>query len=264
MTTTTAADGCQLAWEATGPEGAPALVFAHSLGADGSMWRPQAEALQDRYRIVLADFRGHGRSGAPAGPYSLEQLGDDLLRVADAAGAPTFHFCGISLGGITGLWLAAHHGERVRSLVAANTAARIGSMESWQDRIAAVRSGGMEAIREAVLGRWFAPGFDQDHPDWLAQARRMFSETEPEGYIGCCGALAVADLRAEVAAISIPVLVVGGSLDLATPPAGAEWLHEAIPGSELVLVEGAAHLSNLDHAEAFTARLSGFLSAHAG
>jgi 3-oxoadipate enol-lactonase len=148
----------------------------------------------------------------------------------------------------------------VRSLVAANTAARIGSVESWEERIAAVRAGGSEAIREAVLGRWFAPGFVEAHPEWFEQASRVFSATDPAGYIGCCGALATADLRQEVPGITAPVLVVGGTLDQATPPADAEWLHAAIAGSELVVLSGAAHLSNLDHADEFTARVSRFLA----
>jgi 3-oxoadipate enol-lactonase len=263
MTTVTASDGTELGFEVRGADDAPALVFAHSLGADRSMWRPQVEALENRYRIVLVDFRGHGRSAAPEGPYSIALLGDDVLRIADAAGAATFHFCGISLGGITGLWLAVHHPERVLSLVAANTAARIGSVESWEERVAAVRTGGTDSIREAVIGRWFAPGFMDGHPDWFAQASRVFSATDPAGYIGCCGALAVADLRAEVPAITAPVLVVGGSLDQATPPADAEWLHGAIAGSELTMLDGAAHLSNLDHADEFTQRLTRFLADHA-
>jgi 3-oxoadipate enol-lactonase len=259
MTSVTAADGCEIGWEAVGPESAPPLLFAHSLGADRSMWRPQVEALENRFRVVLVDFRGHGRSDAPDGPYSIEQLGDDLLRVADAAGASSFHYCGISLGGITGLWLAIHCGPRLRSFIAANTAARIGSVESWQERIAAVRSGGTVSIRDAVLGRWFAPGFAEAHPDWFHQARAVLSATEPAGYIGCCEALAAADLRADVSRVSVPILVIGGSLDQATPAEQAEWLHSAVPGSELTIFDGAAHLSNLDHHEAFTDRLVRFL-----
>jgi 3-oxoadipate enol-lactonase len=263
MTTLTAADGTELAFEVRGADDAPALLFAHSLGADRSMWRPQVEALEDRYRVVLVDFRGHGRSAAPEGPYSIALLGDDVLRVADAAGAAAFHHCGISLGGITGLWLAVHHAERIRSLVAANTAARIGSVESWEERIAAVRAGGTEAIREAVLGRWFSPPFAAAHPEWFEQASRVFSATDPVGYIGCCGALAVADLRPEVPSITAPVLVLGGTLDQATPPADAEWLHGAIAGSELTVFDGAAHISNLDRADEFTARVTRFLAEHA-
>jgi 3-oxoadipate enol-lactonase len=257
---TRSSEGAEIAWEAVGLEGAPTLVFTHSLGADRSMWRPQVAALQDRYRILLIDTRGHGRSAAPEGPSSIEQLGNDVLRVADENGAESFDYCGISLGGITGLWLAVHHRARLRSLVAANTAARIGSAETWQDRIAAVRAGGMEAIRETVIGRWFSPGFAESHPDWFAEANVVFAATDPTGYAGCCSALAVADLRDEISSIAVPVLVIGGSRDLATPPAEAERLHDAIAGSELTVLD-AAHLSNLDRHEEFTERLLLFLES---
>jgi 3-oxoadipate enol-lactonase len=257
---TSSVEGAEIAWEAVGPDDAPVLVFTHSLGSDRSMWRPQVAALQDRYRVVVIDTRGHGRSAAPDGQYSIEQLGNDVLQVADDSRAASFHYCGISLGGITGLWLAIQHPHRVRSLVAANTAARIGSADTWQARIDAIRAGGMEVIRETVIGRWFSPGFAASHPDWFAEANAVFAATNPIGYIGCCAALAVADLRDVVPSITVPVLVIGGSLDLATPPADAEWLHAAIGGSELTVFDGAAHLSNLDRHEEFTARLRRFLA----
>ena len=254
-------DGVRIAWEALGPEDAPVVVFSHSFGTDRALWKPQAESLVTDYRVVLAETRGHGRSDAPQGSYSLEVLARDVLAVADAAGASRFHLCGISLGGQIALWVASCAADRLTSVVACNTAGKIGTAESWSARINAVRSGGMDSVREAVIGGWFSPGFAAAHPDWFATANDVFSSTSVDGYIGCCGALSDVDLRDAVSRITVPTLVIGGGRDTSTPPVQAEWLHGAIPRSELSIFEDAAHLSNLDAHEAFTARLLGFLTA---
>jgi 3-oxoadipate enol-lactonase len=205
------------------------------------------------------DLRGHGRSDAPAGPYTMERLALDVLAVADAAGAERFDLCGLSIGGQVGQWLAIEHAHRLRALVLADTAARIGTAEGWAERMATVEAGGMAAIAPIVLERCFTAGIKERAPEHLAYAREQVLAMSPVGYVGCCAALAAADLREPVGAITTPTLVIVGSEDVTTPPAEARQLHEAIAGSELAIIEGAAHVSNLDAEAEFTRRLSGFL-----
>lgn len=241
-----------LARTVEGPADAPAVVFLHSLGSDSSMWRPQAEALVDEYRVVRVDTRGHGGSDAPPGEYTVEDLGRDVLEVADAEALDTFHLVGLSLGGLTALWLAIHHGQRLQSLTAANTAARVSDEAFWQARASAVRDQGLEGIRDAVVGRFFATGFADARPDWFAEAQRAFVGSDPDGYVGCCAALEAADLRDDVARIDVSTLVVAGDEDVATPPGDALWLQAHIDGSHLAVLPRAAHLSNLDQPDLFT------------
>lgn len=252
-----------LARTVDGPADAPAVVFLHSLGSDSSMWRPQAEALADAYRVVRVDTRGHGGSDAPPGGYTVEDLGRDVLEVADAEELATFHLVGLSLGGLTALWLAIHHGYRLQSLTAANTAARVADKAFWQTRAAAVRDQGLEGIRDAVVGRFFATGFADARPDWFAEAQRVFVGSDPDGYVGCCAALEAADLRDDVARIDVPTLVVAGDEDVATPPGDALWLQAHIDGSHLAVLPRAAHLSNLDQPDLFTQVLRSHLEESA-
>lgn len=253
--------GARIAWEVFGSSDAPPLLFSHSLGADSWMWTPQAEELASDYRVLLVDTRGHGKSDAPPGPYDVEVLARDLLAVADGAGAAQFHMCGLSMGGHIGLWIASHRPERLASLVACNTAARLSTAQAWRERVEAVRADGMDSVREAVVDKWFAPGFAAAHPDRYDEAHRVFSALSPQGYSACCEALAASDLTDAVPGITVPTLIIGGGHDVATPPAQAQWLHESIPGSELTIFEDAAHLSNLDVPGPFTARLRSFLAA---
>lgn len=261
MNTVPAPDGTRIAWTSSGPPGAPTIVFVHSLGTNSELWRDQAEALADRYRLILVDLRGHGSSQAPPGPYSLPMLGMDLLAVVDAAEIDRFHLCGLSLGGQVALWMAIRHGDRLESVIACNTAAKVGSAERWAERIGAVRDEGMAAIAGEVLERWFSKGFAQRHPDRWAELVTIFGSTDPEGYVGCCAALSEADLRSEVDAIRAPTLVIGGEVDLSTPPAEAEWLHQHITGSRLEVFEGTGHLTNLENPDAFTQLVTGFIEA---
>lgn len=238
-----------------GPADAPAVVLLHSLGSDASMWQPQADALAADHLVVRVESRGHGRAPSPTGPYALADLGGDVIDVLDDLGLARVHLAGVSLGGLTALWLATRHPDRLVSLTAANTAARVGTAEGWQARIDAVGAHGLAGIRDDVLARFFAPGFATAQPEAFAAAQRAFTAADDEGYAACCAALAEADLRPAVGSITIPTLVIGGELDVATPPSDALALHRAIPGSRLVLLAGAAHLSNLDQPEAFTAAL---------
>lgn len=239
-----------------GPADGPPLVLLASLGSDASMWRPQVRALRDTHRIIRVDARGHGRSSAPPGPYRLADLGGDVIAVLDDLGIAAAHVCGVSLGGQTALWLAIHHPDRLLSLTAANTAAKVGSSEGWQARIDAVRTHGLAGIRDDVLARFFAPGFADADPDGFAEAQQAFTTADDAGYAACCAALAGADLRQEVGRITVSTLVIGGDVDVATPPTDAQWLHQAIPDSRLLILDDAGHLSNLDQPERFTAALA--------
>lgn len=242
-------------WADDGDPAAPPIVLLHSLGSDRTMWQPQVDALRAGHRLVRVEARGHGQAPSPPGPYTIDDLGTDVLDVADELGLATFHLCGVSMGGQTALWLAVHHADRLRSLTAANTAPRVGSPDGWQDRIDAVRDQGLAGIRDQVLERFFAPGFPEADPGAFAEAQAAFVRADAGGYAACCAALATADLTDRVGDIAIPTLVVGGQHDVATPPAQARDLQDAIPGSDLLVLGGAAHLSNLERPATFTAVL---------
>lgn len=250
-----------LAWDAEGPPAAPVVLFVHALGTDRSMWEPQVQTLKATYRVVRVDLRAHGESPVPPGPYSLDHIAADVLRVADVAGVKRFHCCGVSLGGLVGLWLAAHHPGRISTLVAANTAAKIGTAAFWQARCRAVATQGMTAVRDGIVARWVSSDFAKKRPSRVDRLRRVFANTDPEGYMACCTAIAETDLTPVLSSIRTPTLVVAGRLDLATPVGDAESLHSRIEESALVVLEGAAHLSNLDRADLFTPTVAGFFRA---
>jgi len=244
--------------DAGGGTGRP-LVMVHALGADRAMWSQQVPLLSSKRRVVLPDLPGHGASSAAAGHYTVEDLGLDVLDIATGAGLGEFDVCGVSLGGLIALWIGINAPDRARALVVSNTAARVGSEELWAARIEAVEVGGMEAVREAAVVRFFSPEHASARPATVAEATRTLLSVDPVGYAGCCAALRDADLRESVAAIRSPTLVIGGDRDIATPPEEAVWLHDHIPGSSLRVLEGAAHLSNLERPDDWTAEVAGFL-----
>jgi len=250
--------GGRIHWRADGPADGPALLFSNSLGSDLDLWQPQLGAVQD-YRVIRYDTRGHGRSEATSS-WTLDVLGEDAVAVLDAAGADRADFVGISLGGLTGMWLGFHAPERVGKLVLANTGAKIGTPDTWNQRISAVQTQGLKAIADSVLARWFTPGFAASHPDIVATIRHTLVTTSPAGYIACCEALREADLRNQIAAIRSRVLVVTGTHDLSTPPALGEFVRTRIEGAELVELP-CAHISNVEQAPAFNRAMLGFLSA---
>lgn len=261
MTAYLTVDSLPLAYRVDGPAAAPALVFSNSLGTDWRMWDAQAAALIGRFRVVRYDTRGHGQSGVPAAPATIMRLGQDLLALLDHLQIERAHVCGLSLGGLTALWLAARHPERLQRLVLADTAARIGSTAGWEARIAAVRAGGMEAVRDAVVARFLSAAFRARRPDVTQAVSAMLTGTDPVGYMAACAALRDADLRAAVPTIRVPALIMAGALDAATPPAQAKALHSDLAGSELIIFPDAAHLANIEQPEAFTAALLTFLTA---
>lgn len=255
----TAIDGCRIAWRRDGEAGRPVVILSHSLGASMAMWDEQVEALAGHYAVVRYDTRGHGASDAPAGDYSLDRLGRDVLAVMDHLGIASARFCGLSLGGMTGQWLGVHASERIERLVIANSSAHMGPPESWQQRIAAVRESGMAALAPAVLERWFTPAFLAADGPGVARTRARLIATDPDGYAGCCAAIRDMDLRPIIGLVRAPTLVIAGAQDPATPPDHSDLIAARIAGARLVTLE-AAHLSNIEQPEAFNAALREFLN----
>ncbi|MGH8944215.1 MAG: alpha/beta fold hydrolase [Acidimicrobiia bacterium] len=248
-----------LTWYTVGDESARPLLMIHALGADSEMWEHQLPELSAIRRVVMVDLPGHGNSVAGPGPYTIRDLGEDILEIATTAGADEFDLCGISLGGLISLWMAAHSPDRVLSLIASNTAARIGTEEIWQARIDAVAGGGIGAVSEQALARFFTSGFASEHPEVFDRASRALLTTDPGGYTACCAALRDADLRELVETIRCPTLVIGGTEDISTPLEESMWLHEHIEGSTLSILDGAPHFANLERPEAWMAAAKGSL-----
>lgn len=247
-------------YEVDGDPGAPPLLLINSIGSTREMWARQMGAFRSAFRVIRYDARGHGTSSVPRGSYTLDQLGGDALAVLDEAGAPAAHVCGISLGGITAQWLALNAATRVRGLVLANTAARIGTVESWTERIAVVHQKGMSAVADLAMERWFTPGFRQRDPETVHAFRTMIQNCPADGYLGCCAALRDTDLRDQVSAITAPTLLIASTADTATPVDGLEFLRERLHTSRLVTLD-SAHLSNVERAEEFTEAVMDFLKA---
>jgi len=235
-----------------GPADAPPVLLSNSLGTTSEMWDPQVPALSERYRVVRYDTRGHGGAPVPNGPYSLDDLGGDALALLDRLGVERAHVVGLSLGGMTGMWLAANAPERVDRLVAMCTSAMLAEEHDWPARAKLVREQGTGAVAQASIERWFTPGFVAANPDTVARLRATLADTPPEGYAGCCDAIAGMDLLDAIESVEAPTLVIAGRQDPATPPPHAERIAERIPGARLELVD-AAHLANIELADEVTA-----------
>jgi 3-oxoadipate enol-lactonase len=253
------ANGCAFNVALDGPVGAPCLVLSNSLGASLEMWEPQLDRFARTCRVLRYDTRGHGRSGVTPGPYSIELLAGDVLHLLDAAGIGRASFCGLSMGGATGLWLAAHAPERFDRFVLCNTVPWLGPPETMLARAASVRRVGLGDLVDATMERWFTPGFRRQAPGTVARIREAFLVTPVEGYAACCEALAGFDEREHLAAIDRPVLVVAGTHDPAPPLAAARDYAARIRGARFVELP-AAHLSNVGAAEPFTVEVLRFLS----
>ncbi len=239
-----------LRYEVGGPPGAPVLVLGGSLGTTLDMWRPLLAELGDRYRVVRFDHRGHGGSPVPPGPYTVDELGRDVLDLLDLLGVGDTFYCGLSLGGMVGMWLAANAPQRVSRLALLCTAAYLPPAEGWLTRAAQVRSAGTGSIAGAVLSRWFTAPYLAGQPGEVAGYRAMLAGTPAEGYAGCCEAIAAMDLRPVLPRISAGTLVVAGCADPATPPALGEQIAAAVPGARFEVVEGAAHLAAVERPRA--------------
>src|SRR5208282_5790875 len=232
---------------------------SNSLGTDFSMWDPQVAELQRRFGILRYDTRGHGQSSVTPADYSIEQLGRDVLGLLDSLGLNRVHFCGLSMGGMIGTRLGIHAPTRLHRLVLSNTAARIGTREMWNARIATVRKDGMKSVAAAVIERWFTPEFRGSSREKVARAQRMLENSPPEGYAACCAAIRDMDQRETVAQIKAPTLMIYGASDPVTSASDAHFLTGQIPRAVEVEL-AAAHLSNVEQADAFTEAVSNFLS----
>lgn len=256
-----AADGARLRYRVEGREDGLTVMFSHSLGVDSDTWDPQVAALAGRFRIVRYDARGHGRSEATEGEYTIEQAAHDALSVMDAARVRDVQFVGLSMGGMVGMWLAVHAPGRLRRLVLANTTAHIPLRAMWNERIAEARSSGLDAIAGATLQRWVGAAYRQANPAGFEAMVETMRTMSPVGYAGTAAMLRDTDLRPVLGRIGIPVLVITGEQDVATPPAAAQALAGDIPQATVGIVAGAGHLSNVEAPESFNGLLAGFLDA---
>jgi 3-oxoadipate enol-lactonase / 4-carboxymuconolactone decarboxylase len=257
-------DDIRLFYRLEGNDGLPLLMLSHSIGTDHQMWEPQVSDLLPHFKILRFDTRGHGASDAPHGEYCVERLARDTLALTDHLGIGKFAFCGLSLGGAIGQWIALRASERLSHLVLANTSPRFGPPANWQERIQAVRKGGMAAIADMVIGRFFSPRSLAQKNPYAPGILSVLRGTNPDGYAGCCAALRDVNHTHELPKIKVPTLVITGDLDIATPWSGhGEILAQKIAGARVVHLS-AAHLSNLERPRSFSAALVDFLLPQPG
>jgi 3-oxoadipate enol-lactonase len=246
-----------------GPDDAPVLMLSNSLGTNLAMWEDQLAALAGRFRVLRYDQRGHGRSPATPGPYTMAELAADALDLLDRLGLERVSFCGVSLGGMTGMWLAINSPERLERLALCCTSAHLPPREMWTERAATVRAHGIEAVVDAQLERWFTPALAELRPEALERTRQALLDTPAEGYAGCCEAIAAHDLRGELGAIRTPTLVLAAAADPATPPEHGRLIAAGIGGARLVVLEQGRHLAAVERPEEFSREVLAHLTAPA-
>lgn len=247
-----------------GPEGAPFVTMSNSLASNLSMWDPQIAALTSRYRVLRYDTRGHGGTDAPAGPYALDDLTEDLRALWQALGMTRTHFIGLSMGGMIGQIMALKYPQVLQSVVLCDTMSRVPTEAKpmWDERIHTAETHGMEPLVESTIARWFTEPFRQQGSPVLDQVRTMIRTTPPRGYAGCCHAIAALNLTDRLKEVTLPTLIIVGEDDPGTPVSASRTIHEQIKGSELVILKSAAHLSNLEQPAAFNQALTTFLAKH--
>ncbi len=254
-------DAVKLHHALDGVADAPPLLLGGSLGTTLAMWEPQLAALAPIAQLVRFDHRGHGRSPVPAGPYRIDDLGHDVLRLMDDLQLERASYCGLSIGGMVGQWLAINVPERLDRLILICTGSFLPPADPWLERAAAVRGAGTTAaIADPVLGRWFTEPFASAHPDTVARYRAMIVGTDPGGYAGCCEAIAAMDLRAGLPSVTTPTLVLSGAQDPSIPPSHGRLIADLIPGAGYELLDPAAHLATVERADAVNALLAEFLN----
>ena len=259
MPTFTSQDA-QINYQTFGEASKPAIVFSNSLGTNFTMWQPQIDAFCQDHFVICYDTLGHGGSEAPQGPYTIEQLGQDVVNLLDHLKIEHAAFCGISMGGLTGQWLAIHQPERFSHVVVCNTAAKIGQEAAWLDRAQFVRQQGLAPIASTAAGRWFTEPFVQSNTDIVAKLSNDLGAGSPEGYASCCEALAKADVSAQLQDIRVPVLIIAGQQDPVTTVTDAEFMQQRIKDSQLFEIN-ASHISNIEQPQAFNQALQQFLVA---
>ncbi len=253
--------GVDIAYTLEGPADKPLVVLCNSLGTNVGMWEPQVAALTERFRLLRFDNRGHGASSVTPAGFGIGDMAQDVIDLTHHIGAERFAFIGLSLGGLIGQHLGVHHGDHLTRLVLSNTAPALPPKENWDARAKAVREGGMAAIVDLAMTRFFSDGYRARNEPLGAAIRATFLSTDPEGYAGACIAIRDADYGPALGGIKTPTLCIGGSLDVSTPPAmGADVMAAAIPGAKKAILE-AAHISNVEQPAAFNAAIVGFLTS---
>jgi 3-oxoadipate enol-lactonase len=253
------ADGCLLNVSVEGRHDGPTLMLSNSLGATLQMWEPQMKALTQTFRVIRYDRRGHGKSSVPAGPYSIERFGRDVLAILDDLKVEKAHWCGLSMGGMIGQWLGANAPERFDKIVLANTACYYPDPTNWLNRIKTVKEDGLASIADTVISGWLTADFRQREPEVTAKLKAMLLATPVQGYLACCEALSTLDQRALLPKIKSPTLVITGRHDMSTPISAGEFIRSQIPGASLTILD-TAHISNVEQPHAFTDALVGFLT----
>ncbi len=249
-----------LHYEWSGPEHAPVLLFSNSLGTTLKMWDGQIAAFSKRFRVLRYDTRGHGQSAVTAGPYTIQQLSGDVLHLLDELHLQQVYFCGLSMGGTTGQFLGVHSPSRFHKLVLCSTAAKIGTLENWNARIATVQQNGMKAVAGAVIDRWFTAPFRSSHATEIATMQAMLESANPAGYAANCAAVRDADLTQSLSAIKVPTLIISGTHDSATTPADGHSLANQIAGARFLELP-AAHICNIEAQDDFNREVLSFLLA---
>jgi 3-oxoadipate enol-lactonase len=251
-------NGCPIHVEVEGPDNKPVLMLSNSLGTDLHMWDPQVAGLTQHFRLVRYDRRGHGQSGVPKGPYNMEMLGRDVLAVLDALKIDKINWCGLSMGGMVGMWLGANAPQRINRLILSNTSAYFADKEIWNGRIKTVREKGLASIVGGTMERWFTQGFREREPKKIAWLSEMFLATDPEGYIACGEAVRDMDHREIIKSITAPTLVIAGRHDPATTVEHGEFIRSRIPGASMTVLD-AAHIANVEQPHDYTDAVLGFL-----
>ena len=254
------ADGCPINVQIDGRDGAPVLMLSNSLGTNLHMWDLQMPELEKHFRVIRYDRRGHGQSGVPEGPYTMERLGRDVLAVLDALKIDKINWCGLSMGGMVGMWLGANAGRRLNKLILSNTTSYFADKALWEGRIKQVREKGLGSIVAGNMERWFSKGY-RDNPasaDRLKNFTENFLKTDVEGYVGCCSAIAAMDHRDLLPKIKVPTLIIAGKHDPATNVEASEYLRDHIPGAKMVVLD-AAHISNVELPYLYTKTVIDFL-----
>jgi 3-oxoadipate enol-lactonase len=256
------ADGCPIHVEVEGPARAPILMLSNSLGTTLAMWDAQMKPFTQRFRVVRYDRRGHGRSGVPKGPYTMDRLGRDVLAVLDGLGIKQkINWCGLSMGGMVGQWMGANAPDRVERLVLTNTSSYFPDKSGWNDRLKLVQEKGVASFAPVNMTRWFTKGFLERSPEVVAPIEKMFAATALDGFLGCGMAVRDMDHRPLLPKIKAPTLVIAGRHDGATTPEMNEYISKNIPGAKYMTLE-AAHLSNVEQPQAYTDAVLGFLTKH--
>ena len=251
--------GLRMRYEWSGLDAGPVLVFSHPLGTDLTMWDGQAADFGKKFRVLRYDKRGHGGSSSPSGPYTIEQMGRDAVALFDYLKLDRVNYCGLSIGGQTGMWLGANAPERLHKLVLSNTAAKIGNPDGWKTRIDAVQKDGVKSVSKVVIDRWFTAEFQSAAPAKIEKIRVVFERSDAGGYVASCAAVRDFDFRETVAGVRVPTLAIAGTFDPATTPADTKFVADRIAGARFVELK-ASHLSNVEARREYSAAVGEFLA----